>query len=224
MLEKFDKNYWSAIKRGDKEEAARIKADWEEVEDQACKVAHSFIPVVGSATEACEAFDEGKYVEGAIYTALAVAEAVPIITLASKGLKAGNLVAKVAQVAAAGEKAAIKQLVAEGGEVVGKPIIGEVVEVAAKTSTQLTKSSLSLGREMHKGYKLGLENKITTFKEYTKVPGIRPDFVDFGTKTIYELKPFNLRGIQMGTQQLKKYKSLFEQKYGGTWNTFLDFY
>jgi hypothetical protein len=50
------------------------------------------------------------------------------------------------------------------------------------------------------------------------------DFVDLSTKTIYELKPFNPRGIQMGTQQLNKYKSLFEQRYGGTWNTVLDFY
>lgn len=57
-----------------------------------------------------------------------------------------------------------------------------------------------------------------------RADGVRPDFVDFGTKTIYELKPFNLRGIQMGTQQLNKYKSLFEQKYGGTWNTVLDLY
>jgi hypothetical protein len=52
----------------------------------------------------------------------------------------------------------------------------------------------------------------------------RPDFVDFGTKTIYELKPFNPRGIQLGTTQLNNYKSLFEQKFGGTWKTVLDHY
>lgn len=89
---------------------------------------------------------------------------------------------------------------------------------------QYTKSSLSLGRQMHTGYKAGLADGVNTFKEFTKVPGIRPDYVDFTTKTIYELKPFNPRGIQLGTKQLNNYKSLFEQKYGGTWNTVLDFY
>lgn len=97
--------------------------------------------------------------------------------------------------------------------------------VAGKASTQFTKSSLSLGREMHKGYKLAEHApELGRFKEFTGIKGIRPDFVDFGTKTIYELKPFNPRGIQMGTQQLNKYKSLFEQNYGGTWKTVLDHY
>jgi len=78
---------------------------------------------------------------------------------------------------------------------------------------------------MHKGYKLAEHApEFGRFKEFTGIKGIRPDFVDFGTKTIYELKPFNPRGIQMGTQQLNKYKSLFEQKYGGTWKTVLDHY
>jgi hypothetical protein len=95
---------------------------------------------------------------------------------------------------------------------------------AAKGGAQYTKSSLKLGQQMHKAYKVRLENKITTFKEFRGIKGIRPDFVDLSTKTIYELKPFNPRSIQMGTQQLSKYKFLFEQKYGGTWNTVLDFY
>ncbi|TJZ53819.1 hypothetical protein FAZ15_16130 [Sphingobacterium olei] len=30
--------------------------------------------------------------------------------------------------------------------------------------------------------------------------------------------------MQLGTKQLNNYKSLFEQKYDGTWNTVLDFY
>jgi hypothetical protein len=209
VLEKFDKDYWAALKKGDKEEAARIKADWEKVEDKACKVARSFIPVVGSATEACEAFDEGKYVEGSLYTALAVAEAVPFVTLASKGLKAGGIASKMA---AAGEKALMSEVVVEGAEVVGK------------ANAQFTVSNLKLGQEMHTAYKAGVADYVTTFKEFRDIKGIRPDFVDLGTKTIYELKPFNPRGIQMGTQQLNKYKFLFEQKYGGTWNTILDFY
>jgi hypothetical protein len=96
--------------------------------------------------------------------------------------------------------------------------------LATKGGTQYTKSSLKLGQEMHKGYKAGLADGVTTFKEFTGIKGIRPDFVDFGTKTIYELKPFNPRQIQLGTKQLNNYKSLFEQKYGGTWKTVLDTY
>jgi len=61
-------------------------------------------------------------------------------------------------------------------------------------------------------------------KEFREILGIRPDFVDFSTKTIYELKPFNPRAMQQGWKQLYKYQSLFEQNYGGTWNIVLDTY
>ncbi len=78
---------------------------------------------------------------------------------------------------------------------------------------------------MHETYKLGLADDIMTFKEYTKISGIRPDFVDFNTKTIYELKPNNPRQIAEGNKQLAKYKAVFEEKYPGTtWNTVLDLY
>lgn len=93
--------------------------------------------------------------------------------------------------------------------------------VAAKGGVQYTKSSLKLGQEMHKAYKVGANG----VKEFRGIKGIRPDFVDFSTKTIYELKPFNPRGIKRGTQQLNKYKSIFEKEYPGTvWKTVLDFY
>lgn len=86
-----------------------------------------------------------------------------------------------------------------------------------------TRLSLALGRKMHAGYKVAEHAPaLGRFKEFTGIKGIRPDFVDFGTKTIYELKPFNPRGIQSGTKQLNNYKSLFEQNYGGTWETVLD--
>ena len=88
-----------------------------------------------------------------------------------------------------------------------------------------TKSSMAYGREMHAEYKLSEHNpELGKFKEYTGIKGIRPDFVDFNTNTIYELKPFNSRGIQLGTQQLSKYKFTFESNFGGTWNTKLEFY
>lgn len=78
---------------------------------------------------------------------------------------------------------------------------------------------------MHSGYKAAEHAPaVGKYKEFMGIKGIRPDFVDFGTKTIYELKPYNPRGIQLGTKHLNNYKSLFEQNYGGTWNTVLDFY
>lgn len=71
--------------------------------------------------------------------------------------------------------------------------VGKVARVAAETgveTVQYTKSRLQLGREMHTGYRL-VEHapELGRFKEFTGIKGIRPDFVDFGTKTIYELNP-----------------------------------
>ncbi|MCL2435396.1 MAG: FG-GAP-like repeat-containing protein [Lentimicrobiaceae bacterium] len=103
-------------------------------------------------------------------------------------------------------------------------LTNKAIDGAARGGMQYTKSNFQIGREMHNTYKVGLENKITTFKEFTKVPGIRPDFVDFSTKTIYELKPFNPRGIRQGWDQLYKYQSAFQQKYGGSWEIVLDLY
>ncbi len=48
---------------------------------------------------------------------------------------------------------------------------------------------------MHLAYKAREADDIITFKEYTRIPGIRPDFVNLTTKTIYELKPNNFRSI-----------------------------
>lgn len=90
---------------------------------------------------------------------------------------------------------------------------------------EYTKSNMKLGREMHTSYKLADHDPdLLRFKEFTRVKGVRPDFVDFGTKTIYELKPFNPRQINLGTKQLLNYKAAFEKKYGGIWNTVLDHY
>ena len=90
---------------------------------------------------------------------------------------------------------------------------------------QYTKSSLQMGRKMHDAYKLSEHApELGRFKEFRKVSGVRPDFVDFNTKTIYELKPFNPRGIQQGWDQLYRYQNAFQQKYGGTWKIILEFY
>lgn len=96
---------------------------------------------------------------------------------------------------------------------------------AVQGVTTYTKSSLALGREVHALYKIAEHApSLGRYKEFAGIKGIRPDFVDFATKTIYELKPYNPRGIQLGTKQLNNYKSIFQQNYGGTWNTVLDFY
>ena len=52
------------------------------------------------------------------------------------------------------------------------------------------------------------------YKECKKIPGIVPDFVDFNTRTIYELKPNNPRQVKQGLKQLAKYKAKFKAKYG----------
>jgi len=101
---------------------------------------------------------------------------------------------------------------------------GEVATDAGDVST-FTRSNMQLGQEMHRAYKIAEEDKITTFREFRDVPGVRPDFVDFNTNTIYELKPFNPRAMQQGMRQLSRYKNAFEDYYPGTsWNTVLDTY
>ena len=83
-------------------------------------------------------------------------------------------------------------------------------------STGYTKSSLSAGREIHKGYKVGVEG----VKEYRGIKGMRPDFVDFKNATIYELKPNNPRSINQGINQLQKYNKAL----GGEFNMVLELY
>jgi hypothetical protein len=102
----------------------------------------------------------------------------------------------------------------------GKGLINNAEEVG-----KFTKSNLKLGQQMHAAYKADLHNPAKgLYKEYNGIKGIRPDFVDFNTKTIYELKPNNPRQINEGTKQLEMYKEKFKQKYGGEWNTVLDKY
>jgi hypothetical protein len=67
----------------------------------------------------------------------------------------------------------------------------------AKGGAQYTKSSLKLGQQMHKAYHAG-----EVGKEFRRIPGIRPDFVDLGTKIIYELKPFNPKRYSIGNSTI----------------------
>ena len=98
------------------------------------------------------------------------------------------------------------------------------VKQAAPVVKAYTKSNLRLGRQIHAAYKVNDVIDGVAMKEFRGIPGIRPDFVDFSTRTIYELKPFNPKAMQQGWKQLYKYQNLFQQKYGGTWNIILDTY
>jgi len=100
-----------------------------------------------------------------------------------------------------------------------------VKEKMLPSAVKYTKSNLKLGREMHKKYRQNEYDNIFKFKEFRGIKGIRPDFVDFSTNTIYELKPFNPNGIKSGLKQLDKYKKAFIENYPGyEWKTVLDYY
>ena len=97
-------------------------------------------------------------------------------------------------------------------------------KVPAQFTSTYTKSNLKLGQEMHKAYKINDVIEGVAIKEFRGIKGIRPDFVDFSTRTIYELKPNNPRAIKQGWNQLNKYQKAFQQEYGGEWKTVLDLY
>ena len=67
-----------------------------------------------------------------------------------------------------------------------------------------TKSTASAGRKIHKGYKATPQFN-PDWKEFSEITGIRPDYIDFDAKVIYELKPNNPRSIRQGVHQLQKY-------------------
>lgn len=107
------------------------------------------------------------------------------------------------------------------------PVFGNFVtggKLAAKAVNVYTKSSLKYGRDVHNLYRVKEADGVMKIKECTKISKIRPDFVDFDSKTIYELKPNNPRGIRSGLKQLAKYKAAYESRYGCNWKTVLDLY
>ena len=76
-----------------------------------------------------------------------------------------------------------------------------------------TKSSLSAGRRIHRGYKAGDDILYGISKEVTRNRA-RADFVDEASKIIYELKPNNPRGLRQGIKQLQRYRVEFGKEYG----------
>lgn len=87
-----------------------------------------------------------------------------------------------------------------------------------------TKSSLELGKKVHKEYKTGDVDNITKFKEYVLPSGKRVDYIDFETKTVYELKPHNPNQIRNGNKQLQNYLEEIENVFGEGWTSVLDTY
>ena len=86
-------------------------------------------------------------------------------------------------------------------------------------SSGFTKSSASAGRKIHQGYKVG-DGFNPKFKESRKIPGVRPDYIDFDNKIIYELKPMNPKGVRSGIRQLQRYNKAF----GGGFTLRLELY
>ena len=80
-------------------------------------------------------------------------------------------------------------------------------------------STLSAGRKIHQGYKVG-DGFRQDWKEFKDIKGMRPDYVDFNTGTIYELKPMNPRGVRGGIRQLQKYNRML----GGGFKMRLELY
>lgn len=58
--------------------------------------------------------------------------------------------------------------------------------------------------KIHEGYKTGKKFN-PKWNEYNEIKGIRPDYVDFDAKIIYELKPNNPKSISQGIKQLNRY-------------------
>ena len=90
---------------------------------------------------------------------------------------------------------------------------------ALDRSSGFTKSTASMGRQIHNGYKATKEFK-PNYKEFRDIKGIRPDYVDFDNKIIYELKPTNPRSIKSGILQLQRYNKAL----GGGFTMILEVY
>ena len=67
-----------------------------------------------------------------------------------------------------------------------------------------TRSSLRAGIYINNGYKATSEF-IKKEKEVRLISKSRPDYVDWGRKIIYELKPMNKRNVKKGMKQLMRY-------------------
>ena len=70
-----------------------------------------------------------------------------------------------------------------------------------------TKSSMTAGREVHKGFMMG------PGKEFFASGVGRMDYFDEAAGIIFELKPFNPDGVRTGIRQLNRYNDLLGGSY-----------
>ena len=87
-----------------------------------------------------------------------------------------------------------------------------------------TRSSLELGKKVHKEYMSDVADDVNKIKEYVLPSGKRVDFIDFENKIVYELKPNNPNQIKKGTKQLAGYLEEIEIVFGKGWSSVLDTY
>lgn len=72
--------------------------------------------------------------------------------------------------------------------------VADIVKTLDRSSG-FTKSTASVGRKIYAGYK-ATDNFSKIRKEFREIKGIRTDYIDFTTRTIYELNPMNPRGFR----------------------------
>ena len=123
----------------------------------------------------------------------------------------GDTIDLIPIVTGVGEAVRGVRLADKAGNVVEIAKAADLTDDAKKTIKSLdqtdvfTKSEKGKGVLIHNGYKNGTGFN-SSFKEYTKKKGIRPDYYD--GNTIFELKPFNPRAAKAGIRQLRKYNNM----------------
>lgn len=117
----------------------------------------------------------------------------------------------------------VKDIHSSGNDSLPKPTFKPSMEIPVN-ERGYTKSSLKLGREVHKEYKASEINGSTRRKEFVLPSGRRVDFIDFENQTVYELKPNNPKQIKLGVKQLQGYIEEINAEFGGNWKGVLDTY
>lgn len=111
-----------------------------------------------------------------------------------------------------------------GARYLGSRLTVDGAKVMARAGAGFSRSSLSLGQQMHRAYRASDVLPGVRMKEYVLKGVGRVDFIDLEKKIIYELKPNNPRAIQEGMKQLQTYKTEVERLFGSGFKTVLETY
>ncbi len=168
--------------------------------------------IAASTYKAGEAGYRGNFKDAAVEGSTAIAETVIL------GMMAGAGLPPVDPIAAGSMK--MMNSAAKAAEAASKE--------TAESGVQYTKSTLRLGQDMHKAYRADMVDEANQqFKEFILPSNRRIDFLDAKNGIVYELKPFNPRGMKAGAQQLDTYVQELESMdrfAGKNWTTVLDLY